>query len=66
MTIETTLKFSPDLKGSLEAAIEAIQTAIMRAPDGSEQHGRLQKVLAELRAIKSSTNPSSGPKNFGV
>ena len=66
MTIKTILEFTPDLNGALEAAIEAIQTAVMRAPDGSDQEGRLQQVLAELRAIRQSTKPTFGTKNFGT
>ena len=65
MTIETILRFTPDFKGALEAAIESVQTAIMRAPEGSDQHGRLIKALAELRAINESSKPSFGLGNFG-
>lgn len=36
----------------------------MRAPDGSEQEGRLKKVLAELRAIRQSVEPSFTTRNL--
>ena len=58
MTIETTIKFTPDLNGALEAGIEAIQTAIMRAHDRSDVQQQLEPLLAKLRAVKADIKPS--------
>ena len=50
MTVKTTIEFTADLHGSVLAAIEAVQTAVMRSHDRADERERLEKVLAELRA----------------
>ncbi len=55
MTVKTTIEFQGDLHGAIEAAIEAVQTAIMRADDNASERDRLEKVLVELRASERST-----------
>ena len=55
MTVKTTIEFEADLHGAVEAAIEAVQTAIMRADDNANERDRLEKVLVELRASERST-----------
>lgn len=53
MTVKTTLKFTADLGGAVEAGIVALQTAAMCACNGhADERERLEKLLAELRAIE--------------
>ena len=60
VTVKTTIKFTSDLHGSIQAAVEIVQTAIGRAhvTNPNEQE-RLERVLAELRASEKATRNAS-------
>ena len=59
MTVKTTIKFTADLGGAVDAGIEAIQTAVMRAHDRADVQERLERVLAELRAVRATFKGST-------
>lgn len=52
MTVKTTIKFSSDVGGALDASIEAVQIAAMRLHREATLQERLEKVIDDLRAVK--------------
>ena len=52
MTVKTTIKFTADLGGALDATIEAARIAIMHASDIRTEQKRLEDALIEIKAVR--------------
>lgn len=52
MTVKTTIKFTSDLAGAVDAGIEAVQVAFMRAAGKEEIQELLADALAKLKSVR--------------
>ena len=52
MTVKTTIKFTADLGGALDATIEAARIAIMHASEIRTEQKELEDALAKIKLIR--------------